>query len=214
MRVRLVLVTAVLTAFSLVVAGPASAAAVTKRDVVRSLLTPRNLSEGWHKTDLGGSGPGADVQGCESGEHVTTGRRHKATRDFQYADTPTYITEEVGSFWTRRAARRDFNKSVKGFTACPEFTMDGRTFRVTRLSVDSYADQIAAFRVQGSVATADGGEVPLTAHLVATRWGRQTTVLTTLVGGEVPASELSGLKTASVRIGKRATAKVAQVLGR
>lgn len=214
MRFRLLLVTAVLTALSLVAAGPASAAAITKRDVVRSLLTPRDLSDGWHKTDLGNSGPGSDIQGCEAGDYVTKGRRHKASRDFQYADVPTFITEEVSSFWTRRAARRDFVKSVRALASCPEFTMEGRTFRVTQLSVNSYADQISAFRVQGSVATADGDEVPLTAHVVAARWGRQVTGIITLVGGEVPASELGGIKRGTLRIAKLATSKVASKLGR
>lgn len=212
MRVRLVLVTAVLTALSLVVAGPASAAAVTKRDVVRSLLTPRNLSDGWHKTDLG-SGPASDVQGCEAAQFVSKGVRHKASRDFQYADAATFITENVSSFWTQRGARRDFNKGTRAFASCSDFTIDGMPFTMKQLQVNSYADQIVLFRAQGTV-TDEAGDVPVTIHTVVTRWGRQETGTSTMIFGALTPADLRELKTASVRIAKMATAKVADRLGR
>jgi hypothetical protein len=211
MRIRLLLVTAVLTALSLVVASPASAATITRSDVVSSLLTVRDLTDGWHKTDL--SGGGGDVSGCESASYTSTGVKAKATRHFQYTQEPTFISEEVMSFGTRKAARRDFSKGVRLFSACTDFTIDGKTFTIKRLSVDGYADQVAAFRILGSVATA-AGDVPMSLFLVVTRWGRQQVVVMTTVGGSVTPAVLRSLKTATVQVSKGATGKVATVLGR
>lgn len=214
MRFRLLLVTAVLTAFSLVVAAPASAATITQTDVRRSLLTVRDLGDGWRATDLdSGSGTGSDIQGCEQSEFASRGVRHEASRDFQYQQAAEFISEDVTSYRTKRAARRDFNKGVRSLASCTEFTMDGKTFRINALSVNSYADQIAAFRIQGSVAT-ESGDVPVTLFLIPTRWGRQVTATRTIIGGTLTSADLRGLKNASVRIAKVATSKVATRLGR
>jgi hypothetical protein len=213
MRIRLLLITAVLTAFSLVVAGPASAATVTKSDVVSSLLTVRAFGDGWHKTDLSGGSGGGDVSGCESATYTSTGVKAKASRDFQYAKTPTFITENVTSFGTRKAARRDFAKGVRLFSACTDFTVDGKTFTIKRLTVSGYADQVAAFRILGSVATAVG-DVPISMFIVVTRWGRQQVSVVTTVGGRATSADLTSLKRSTVKISKGATGKVATVLGR
>ena len=213
MRIRLLLVTAVLTALSLVVASPASAATVTRSDVVSSLLTVRDLTDGWHKTDLSGGGGGSDVSGCESASYTSIGVKAKAGRDFQYAQVPTFITEEVMSFGTREAARRDFSKGVRQFSACTDFTIDGKTFTIKRLSVGGYADQVAAFRILGSVATA-AGDVPMSLFLVVTRWGRQQVMVLTTVGGRVTSTVLASNKRSTVQISRAATGNVASMLGR
>jgi hypothetical protein len=212
MRTRLLLVTALLTACSLVVAGPASAATVTRSDVVGSLLTVRDLAAGWHKADLGGGG-GIDVSGCESARYSSTGVKAEAGRSFQYNQLPTFILENVQSFGTRAAAKRDFAKGVRLFSACDSFTVDGRTFTIKRLSVGGYADQVAAFRILGSVSTA-AGVVPMSTFLVVTRWGRQQVSVLTVVGGRSTPALLSSLKASTVTISKGATAKVAKRLGR
>jgi hypothetical protein len=212
MRTRLLLATALLTAGSLVVAGPASAATITRSDVVGSLLTVRDLSDGWHKADLGGSGS-ADVSGCESARYTSTGVKAKAGRDFQYNQLPTFISEKVLSFGTRAAARRDFAKGVRLFSDCDSFTVNGRTFTIKRLAVGGYADQVAAFRILGSVSTA-AGVVPMSTFLVVTRWGRQQVSVLTVVGGRSTPALLSSLKASTVTISKGATAKVAKRLGR
>lgn len=212
MRFRLIAVIAVFTALSLVATTPASAATITRTKVVRSLLTATDLGTGWHKTDLG-SGSGSEVSGCESAQYESVGVRFKAEREFQYGETPTFISESVYSFRTRTAARKDFTKGVRVFSACSSFTMDGSVFRITRLSVAPFADQTAAFKITGSVPTA-AGDVPLTLFFVVSRWGRQQTALMTMVGGQMTSAEARATKSGSVQIARAATQKVASRLGR
>jgi hypothetical protein len=212
MRFRIIAVTAVFTALSLVVASPASAATITRTKVVRSLLTATELGAGWHKTDLG-SGDGSEVTGCESADYESVGIRFEVEREFQYGEVPTYIAENVWSFRTRTKASQDFSKGVRLFSACSSFTMDGAVFRITRLSVADFADQEAAFRIVGSVPTA-AGDVPLTMFIVLSRWGRQQVALMTMVGGQMTSAEVRATKTGSVRIARAATQKVAGRLGR
>lgn len=211
MSKRLAALAAVVVAASLVAASPATAAAITRPKVVGALLTAGEIGAGWQRYE--DTGEDADVVGCESTRYQTVGARFKAERMFQYRQAPSLISESVQSFYTRDGARRDFTRGIKLFSACSSFTIDGQTFRITRLSVPDLADQEVAFQLSGSVATA-AGPVELTIFLVAARHGRQTVAVLTFSGGPLTAADRRAVKQGSIRVARGATAKVASVLGR
>lgn len=207
-------VTAAVAALSLVAAGPAPAATtITRATVVSSLLTATQLGAGWHRYDDRDSGATPEVTGCAGTAYQTVGLRFTAKRSFQYAEAPSFVQETVGSFRSRDAARSDFAKGVRQFTACTSFTIDGKVFTVKRLSMPTFADQRVMFLIAGSVATA-AGDVPFTVWLVVTRWGRQQTATTVMVAGTLTSDDRRALKASAVRVARAATGKVATLLGR
>lgn len=203
--------TAVVTA--VVLAGPASAAAATtKRQVVRSLLTATQVGSGWHLYDDSGN-PSADVSGCPDASTTTVGLAFSAKRAFQYSSNLLFAHEQIESFRTTLGARKDFRKSLASFSSCTTFMVDGKPWTVTRVSLPAYADQQAMFRLSGPVATV-AGDVPVTMFLVATRWGHHEVVSMLTVGGRMTSTQRTQVKQAAVRLSKLATTKVAARLGR
>ena len=210
---RFTAVIAAVVAVTVVLAGPASAAAATtKRQVVRSLLTATEVGSGWHLYDDSGS-PSADVSGCTGTTQTTVGLKFSAKRAFQYSSNLLFAHEQIESFRTILAARKDFKKSLASFSSCTTLMVNGRPWTVARLSVPSYADQQAMFRLSGPVATAVG-DVPVTMFLVATRWGHHEVVSMLTVGGQLTSTQRTEVKKAAVRLSKLATSKVAARLGR
>jgi hypothetical protein len=211
MRIRLLLVTAAVTALSLVAASPASAA-VSHSDVVSALLTADNLGKGWHKVDLNAGG-GTGSAGCSSAHYRSTLVDAKAARSFKFKKTPTFITEKVGSFLTVRAAKRDFGKAKKLYSVCDSYTVDGETFTISHISLGDYADQEAGFKIRGHVQTA-AGRIPVTVFVVTTRWGHQVISTTMVFISGISAADTKDLKKSTVRVSKAATRMVADELGR
>jgi hypothetical protein len=208
-------VLAVAISVVLVVATPASAAAsLTHRQVVRAALTANDLGNGWHHVDLSGGGgtPEAD-EGCPGTGYTTTGLRYDVQRGFQFETTPTIVNEEIQSFRTVRAAKRDFRKGMAQFSSCTTFTMEGHQWNVNQLAVASYGDRSALFRLAGTV-TSGTTDVALTMYLNAARYGHHEILTLTAVGGATDATVEKQIRDSSVQISKLATAKVRVRLGR
>jgi hypothetical protein len=211
-------VLAVAVSVVLVAATPASAAAsLTHRQVVRAALTASDLGNGWRHVDLSGGGGGTpgDDEGCPGTGYTTTGLRYDVNRSYQFETTPTVVTEEIQSFRTVPAAKRDFRKGVAQFNSCTTFTMEGHQWNVNRVAVASYADSSALFRLSGAVTSNSGsGDVPLTMYLSAARYGHHEVITLTAVGGATDATVEKQIRDSSVQISKLATAKVRVKLGR
>lgn len=210
MRIRLLFVTAALTALSLAVASPASA--LTHADAVGALLNANELGKGWHKVDVSAGGAN-DFAGCPSAKYTKKGVDAKAARAFQFRKSTTFVTEKIAAFDTVRLAKRDFRKGVELFSACDHFTVNGDTFNVHRIRLGDFADQRAGFRMRGRVDTAEG-EVPMTVFRIATRWGHQVIVSTMVVSGGLDAAQVREVKKSTVRVAKVATKKVDIQIGR
>lgn len=211
-HVRLGTATAALAVVAVVLAVPASAApALTRSQVTGALLTATDLGPGWHSFTA--SSPGADVQGCRSSQFTTVGLRFAASHTYRFHKAATFVDEGVQSFKTLTGAKTDFRKSVRLFSACATFTVNGKTWKITRLTPPAYADQQALFRITGAVASAKG-DLPVTVVLAASRWGRQEVQVSTIVGGSTTAADRRALRVTTVKLGKQATAKVASHLGR
>jgi hypothetical protein len=209
-------VLAVAVSVVLVAATPASAAAsLTHLQVVHAALAADDLGNGWHHVDLSGGGDGTPEasQGCPGTRYTTTGLRYDVERGYQFETTPTIVHEEIQSFRTVRAAKRDFRKGMAQFSSCTTFTMEGHQWNVNRLAVASYADRSALFRLAGSV-TSGTTEVPLTMYFNAARYGHHEVLTLTVVGGATDATIEKRIRDSSVQISKLATAKVRVKLGR
>ena len=210
MRIRLLLVTAALTALSLVAASPASA--VTRSEAVSALLTANEVGNRWHKVDVS-RGSSGDFSGCESAQYTRRGVDAKAARAFRFAKSTSFITEKLAAFDTTRLARRDFRKRVELFSACEEFTVDGTSFSVHRVDLGDFADQRAGFKIRGTVERA-GEFVPMTVFVVTTRWGHHIVATTMVVEGALTGAGVRVVKASTVRVAKVATEKVDNTLGR
>lgn len=211
MRIRLLLVTAAVTALSLVAASPASAA-VSHRDVVGALLTTENLNKGWHKVDLSAGGS-TGSSGCAAAHYRSTGLAAKAARSFKFKKTPTFITEKIGSFSSRGAAKRDFGKAKRLYGSCDSYTVDGETFTIHSISLGDYADQVVGYKVKGNVQTA-AGRIPVTVFVITTRWGDQVVSTTMVFISGISAAGTKDLRMSTVRTSKAATRVVKDTLGR
>ena len=209
-------VLAVAISVVLVAATPASAAvSLTHLQVVHAALTANDLGNGWHHVDVSGGGAGTPEadEGCPGTGYTTTGIRYDVQRGFQFQTTPTIVHEEIESFRTVRAAKRDFRKGTAQFSSCTTFTMDGHQWNVNRLAVASYGDRSALFRLAGTV-TSGTTDVPLTMYLNAARYGHHEVITLTAVGGATDATVEKRVRDTSVQINKLATAKVRVKLGR
>jgi hypothetical protein len=210
MRIRLLLVTATLTALSMVVASPASA--LTHAEAVRGLLLPNELGKAWHKVDVSAGGANA-FDGCPSAAYTKKGVDAKAARAFQFRSSTTFVTEKLTAFDTVRLAQRDFRKGVQLYTACDSFTAHGATFNIHRVRLGDFADQRAGFRFRGTVDTSEGA-VPMTVFRITTRWGHHVIVSTMVVSGALNAEQTREVKKSTVRVAKVATERVDIQLGR
>jgi hypothetical protein len=207
---------AVAVSVVLVAATPASAAAsLTHRQVVHAALTANDLGNGWHHVDLSGGGAGTPAadEGCPGTAYPTLGLHYDVQRGFQFETTPTIVSEEIQSFRTVRAAKRDFRKGTAQFSSCTTFTMDGHQWNVNRLTLAGYADGSALFRLAGTV-TSGTTDVPLTMYLSAARYGHHEIITMTAIGGATDAAVEKRIRDTSVQINKLATAKVRIKLGR
>lgn len=213
MRHFRVLAVAGLTVCALVFATPANAAlSVTRSQVRHALLTAAQLGDGWQRIDSGDSS--VDIQGCGAEDSTTpAGLLFHPKRGFQYGQVLNFVHEQIYSFRTVRRAKADFNASVRELNGCDSFTVDGKTWHVKRLTMPSYADQRAIYRFTGPVATA-AGDVPLTIHLIATRYGHHEVTTAVTVAGQLTSDLRRVVKKSSVRIAKVATVKVENRLGR
>ena len=213
-------VLAVAVSVVLVAATPASAAtSLTHRQVARAALTAGDLGNGWRHVDLSANGGGGSTQeadeGCPGTAYTTIGLRYDVHRSYQFQTTPTVVTEEIQSFRTVSAAKRDFRKGVAQFSSCTTFTMAGHQWNVNRVAVARYADSSALFRLSGSVTSSSGsGDVPMTMYLSSARYGHHEIFTLTAVGGTTDATVEKRLRDSSVQISKLATAKVRVKLGR
>lgn len=211
MRIRLLLVTAVVTALSVVMAA-SPASAVTHSEAVSALLVADEVGNRWHTVDAS-RGSSGDLSGCESAQYTRRGVDAKAKRAFRFGKSASFITEKLTAFDTTRLARRDFRKGVELFSACEEFTIDGTPFSVHRVNLGDFADQRAGFKIRGTV-DRDGEFVPITFFLVTTRWGHQIVATTMVVEGALTGDQVRTVKASTVRVAKVATEKVDNVLGR
>jgi hypothetical protein len=209
--------TAVLAAAAavvLVAATPASAAAsLTHLQVVHATLSAKDLGAGWHTYDAGSSGADPSVQGCEGTSFRTTGLRYDVERDYQFDTAATFVNEDLQTFRTQLAAGRDFTKGLKSFSGCTSLTVDGKSWTVKRLTVSDYADRTALFRLRGAIGTA-AGDVPIVMFLSVAKFGHHEIETVIIVGGQITAAELTGIRNSSVRINRLATDKVRLKLGR
>jgi hypothetical protein len=215
MRLRLTTFAAILIALAMVAASPASAAtSITRVKVVSSLLSAGQIGSGWHR--YVDSSPDADprVIGCKSASYKSVGERFEATRSFENSQTFSVINQSVASFKTRAAARTDFTKGVRLLSACSLFALDGRVFHITRVSAPDLGDQAARFRLTGTIATAAAGVLKVTILVVATRYGRQQTMVLVIDIGPKSAAAQRDFSNSTARVARTANAKVATVLGR
>lgn len=213
MRIRLTAVIAIAVALAVTAASPASAATVSRARLDGSLLTAGSLGAGWHRFQDSSSGA-PTVTGCAAFDHTPAVATRDADQDFQYAKLPLFVTESIAAFGTATQAEADFTQSVRLFTRCARFTVDGRVWKVVRLATPAYADQQAMFRITGSLPSATGA-VQLAIYVVVTRHGRQqVAVLLTVAGNDFTAAMRRQFASSSVRLSRMATAKVARTLGR
>lgn len=215
MRRLLVLAVSGLTVLAVVAATPAAASSsVTRSQVRHSLLTAAQLGDGWHRfDDTGDSTP--DIQGCGgAATSAPFGLRFAPQRAFQYGQVASFVHEQIYTFRTIKGAKADFGANVKEFNNCDSFTLDGKTWRVIKLTMPSYADQRAIYRLSGLVATAAGVDVPVTMFLIVTRYGHHEVLTIATVGGQLTSTVRTEIKKGAVRIAKVATLKVQDRLGR
>ena len=96
---------------------------------------------------------------------------------------------------------------------CDSITIDGHVLRLTRIPARSFADEVVLFRMDGSIPAATGA-VPFVAWTYVTRWGRHEVVTVLSVVAHLTSDDRRAFKRATVRVGKIATAKAADRLGR
>lgn len=210
MRIRLLLVTAVVSALSLVAASPASAA-VSHKEAVGALLTANEVGKNWHKVAVS-DGMSGILHGCTT--YTSKGLDAKAARALQFRQQDSWITERLKSFDGVKLAGREVAKWVVRYGSCDSFEHDGQTFTISKASVGGFADATAAFKIKGIVTDADGTEVPLTAILVGAKWGHHVVSETTVVIGGLTSDQVKDLKKSTVRVAKVAVEKVDNKLGR
>ena len=210
MRIRLLLVTAAVSALSLVAASPASAA-VSHSEAVGALLTANEVGKNWHKVAVS-DGMSGILHGCTT--YTSKGLDAKAARAMQFRQDDSWITERLKSFDGIKLAGREVAKWVAKYGSCDSFEHDGQTFTISKASVGGFADATAAFKIKGIVTDADGTEVPLTAILVGAKWGHHVVSETTVVIGGLNSAQVKDLKKSTVRVTKVAVEKVDNKLGR
>jgi len=210
MRIRLLLVTAAVSALSLVAASPASAA-VSHSEAVGALLTANEVGKNWHKVPVS-EGMTGILHGCTT--YTSKGVDAKAARALQFRQQDSWITERLKSFDGIKLAGREVAKWVAKYGSCDSFEHDGQTFTISKASVGGFADATAAFKIKGIVTDADGTEAPLTAILVGAKWGHHVVSETTVVIGGLTSDQVKDLKKSTVRVAKVAVEKVDNELGR
>jgi hypothetical protein len=210
MRIRLLLVTAAVSALSLVAASPASAA-VSHSEAVGALLTANEVGKNWHKVAVS-DGMSGILHGCTT--YTSKGLDAKAARAMQFRQDDSWITERLKSFDGIKLAGREVAKWVAKYGSCDSFVHDGQTFTISKASVGGFADATAAFKIKGIVTDADGTEVPLTAILVGAKWGHHVVSETTVVIGGLTSDQVKDLKKSTIRVTKVAVEKVDNKLGR
>ena len=212
MRIRMLLVTAAVSAVSLVGASPASAA-VTHSEAVGALLTVKEIGKNWHKVAVS-DGMSGMLHGCASAQYTSKGLDAKAARTVQFRQQETWITERLKSFDTTKLAGREVRKWVARYSACDTFEHDGQTFTMSKAKVGDFADATAAFKIKGIVTDADGVEAPVTAILVGAKWGHHVVSATTVVVGGLTADQVRELRKSTIRVAKVSVEKVDNELGR
>ena len=210
MRIRLLLVTAAFSALSLVAASPASAA-VSHSEAVGALLTANEVGNHWHKVPVSDGMTGL-LHGCNT--YTSKGIDAKAARAFQFRNQETWITERLKAFDTTKLANREVNKWVALYGDCDSFMVDGQTFTTSSVKVGDFADRTAGFKIKGIVEDDEGIETPVTAILVAAKWGHSVVSATTVVIGGLNAEQVKDLKKSTVRVAKVGVEKVDNKLGR
>jgi hypothetical protein len=210
MRIRLLLVTAAVSALSLVAASPASAA-VSHNQAVGALLTANEVGNHWHKVPVSDGMTGL-LHGCNT--YTSKGIDAKAARAFQFRNQETWITERLKAFDTTKLANREVNKWVARYGDCDSFMVDGQTFTTTSVKVGDFADRTAGFKIKGIVEDDEGTESPVTAILVAAKWGHSVVSATTVVIGGLNSEQVKDLKKSTVRVAKVGVEKVDNKLGR
>jgi hypothetical protein len=212
MRIRLLLVTAAVSALSLVAASPASAA-VSHSEAVGALLTANEVGIRWHKVPVS-DGMSGMLKGCASASYESKGIDAKAARAFQFRQQDTFITEKLKSFDTTKLAGREVRKWVALYSDCDSFVVGGQTFTIHSVNLGDFADAQAGFKIKGMVEDADGLEVPFTAITVGAKWGHHVVAATTVVLGGLSADQVKALKKSTVRVAKVSLEKVDNELGR
>jgi hypothetical protein len=212
MRIRLLLVTAIVSALSLVAASPASAA-VSHSEAVGALLTANEVGKNWHKVPVS-EGMSGTFTGCPSATYTSKGLDAKAARAFQFRQQESWITERLKSFDTTKLAGREVRKWVNLYSACDSFQVDGQTFTIHEANVGDFADKTAAFKIRGIVTDADGTEVPITAVLVGAKWGHHVVSATMVVIGGLTSAQVTDMKKSTVKVVKVGVEKVDNELGR
>ena len=175
------------------------------------MLSARHLGDGWQRYAQSDEEP--EITGCDAASYDPVGLRFSVGRGFQYTEEPALIDAEIAEFRTRRAARRDFAKGLRMLQQCDSITIDGHVLRLTRIPARSFADDVVLFRVDGSI-PATTGAVPFVAWTYVTRWGRHEVVTVLSVVAHLTSDDRRAFKRATVRVGKIATAKAADRLGR
>ncbi|HET9945188.1 MAG TPA: hypothetical protein VFR56_06015 [Actinomycetes bacterium] len=210
MRIRLLLVTAAVSALSMVAASPASAA-VTHSEAVGALLTVNEIGGRWHKVPVS-EGMTGMLHGCNT--YTTKGLDAKAARAFQFRQQDTWITERLKSFDGVKLAGREVAKWVARYGSCDSFEHDGQTFTISKAKVGGFADATAAFKIKGIVTDADGIESPVTAILVGAKFGHHVVSATTVVIGGLTSEQVTDLRKSTIRVAKVGVEKVDIKLGR
>jgi hypothetical protein len=210
MRIRLLLVTAAVSALSLIAASPASAA-VSHSEAVGALLSANEVGKNWHKVPVS-EGMTGMLHGCFT--YTSKGVDAKAARAFQFRQQETWITERLKSFDTTKLAGREVRKWVARYSECGSFVHDGQTFTMSKAKVGDFADRTAAFKIRGIVTDADGVEAPVTAILVGAKWGHHVVTTTTVLVGGLTAADVRDLRRSTVQVAKVAVEKVDNKLGR
>jgi hypothetical protein len=210
MRIRLLLVTAAVSALSLVAASPASAA-VSHREAVGALLTANEVGKNWHKVAVS-DGMSGILHGCTT--YTSKGLDAKAARALQFRQQDSWITERLKSFDGIKLAGREVAKWVVRYGSCDSFEHEGQTFTISKASVGGFADATAAFKIKGIVTDDAGVESPITAILVGAKWGHHVVSVTTVIIGGLTADQVKDVKKSTVRVAKVAVEKVDNKLGR
>jgi len=214
-RIRLLAVLAGLLSLSMVAASPVGAAAdLTRAHVLKAFLTDGNLGSKWHSSE-NGAGDGPSTGGCfASFAYAAVGLQREIERNHRYSNKPLFISQNIQVYGTADQAEDDFANGVETFADCTRYSVDGRTWKVAKLSSPTYADQRAKYRVSGPLATKKG-IVQVTTYLVATRHGRfQTLVALTVRGNGLTKAQLHAYENRATLVSKQATGKLAAVLGR
>jgi hypothetical protein len=212
MRIRLLLVTAAVSALSLVAASPASAA-VSHDEAVRALLTANEVGNNWHKVPVS-EGMTGMLHGCPSAAYTSRGVDAKAARAFQFRQQDSFITERLKAFDTTRLAGREILRWFALYSACDSFQHDGQTFTIKEVTVGDFADRTAGFKIKGIVTDAEGIEVPVTAILIGAKWGHSVVTTTMVVVGGLTSDQVKDMKKSTIRVAKVGVEKVDNKLGR